>query len=61
MICTMEAKLDQLLSSLKDLKETQTSNQKEMSDKIAANQREMTEKMNKMGRDVYAGKDDAAD
>ena len=57
----MEAKLDELLSSIKDLKETQTSNQKEMSDKIAANQLEMMEKMNKLERDVYAGQDDAAD
>ena len=57
----MKAKLDELLSSLKDLKETQTSNQKEMSDKIAANQRKMTEKMNKLERDVYTGQDDVAD
>ena len=46
----MEAKLDELLASIKDLKETQATNQQEMADKIE-----------KLKKDVYAGQDIAAD
>ena len=46
----MESKLDELLASFKDLKETQDANQKEMS-----------EKLEKLEKDVHAGQDTAAE
>ena len=46
----MENKLDELLASFKDLKETQNANQKEMS-----------EKLEKLEKDVHVGQDTAAE
>ena len=43
----MESKLDELLASFKNLKETQDANQKEMSEKLE--------------KDVHAGQDTAAE
>ena len=59
----MEAKLDKLLLSLRDLKNSNNQPTQEMSDKITANLCEMTEKMNKLERNVCVcvGQDVAAD
>ena len=46
----MEGKLDELLASFKELKETQDANHKELS-----------EKLEKLEKDVHAGQDTAAE